>query len=71
MYTDNVWFTWIFSTLVSLDEAHYEKHQDEESDGTHQSNKPALGSNVYLPAGYGWREKEEGEAHRDKASAKI
>lgn len=44
--------TWIFAALVSLDEAHYEEDQDEESYGTHQANKPALGGNVYLTAGY-------------------
>lgn len=50
----NVDITWIFATFVPLDEAHYEKDQDEESDGTHQSNKPSLSCNVHLPAGYSW-----------------
>lgn len=50
--TDKVCITWIFATLVPLDEAHYEEDQDEESYGTHQANKPALGGNVYLTARY-------------------
>ena len=51
-YRDNI--TWIFATLVPLDEAHDEKDQDEEGDGTHQPNEPPLGGDVYLPAGDSW-----------------
>ncbi len=44
--------TWIFATLVPLDEANYEKDQDEESDGAHEADEPSLGGDVDLPAGH-------------------
>lgn len=50
----NVWVTWIFASFVPLDEADYEKDQDEESYGAHQPDKPALGGDVHLSAGYGY-----------------
>lgn len=53
-------FTWVFAALVSLDKAHDEEHQDEQSNGAHQSNKPALGGDVYLPAGDSWTQKGGG-----------
>lgn len=52
--TDDMDVTWIFAALVPLYKAHYEKDQDEESDGTHQSNKPTLGGDVHLPARYSY-----------------
>lgn len=70
VYTDDVRITWIFTTLVPLDEAHYEKDQDEESDCTHQSNKPPLGGNVYLPAGYSWTHTERGREGRMETGSK-
>lgn len=54
------WFTWIFATFVSLDEAYDKKHQDQESDGAHQSDKPALRGDVYLPVGGSWRKRRRG-----------
>lgn len=69
--------TWIFATLVPLDEAHYEEDQDEESYGTHQANKPALGGNIYLAAGYSWthtpdtQRKRSGEKDRNRISITV
>lgn len=45
--------TWILSPFVPLDEADDEEHEDEESDGTHETDEPALRGDVYLPAGHG------------------
>lgn len=46
--------TWVFSTSTPLDEADNEEDEDDESDGTHQANEPALGGDVHLVY-VGWR----------------
>lgn len=46
--------TWIFAAFVPLDEAHNEQDQDEEGNGAHQPNEPALSGDVHLPAGCSW-----------------
>lgn len=53
--------TWVFSSLVSLYEADDEEDEDEESDGTHQADEPALSSNIHLSGCHSWsgRGKEE------------
>lgn len=43
-----VGLTWVFSTTTSLDEAHDEQDQDDEGDGTHQADEPALSGDVHL-----------------------
>lgn len=51
--------TWIFAAFVPLDEAHDEKHEDEESDGAHQADEPALRGDVDLTIGNRWEETAE------------
>lgn len=46
--------TWVFPSLVPLDEADNEEDQDEQGDGTHQADEPSLSSNVHLSASHGW-----------------
>lgn len=46
--------TWIFSSSAPLNKANYQQNQDQESDGTHQSNKPALSCNVPLILSVGY-----------------
>lgn len=40
--------TWVFPTATPLDEADDEQDQNDEGDGTHQADEPALGRNVHL-----------------------
>lgn len=40
--------TWIFAALVPLDEADDEQDEDEQSDGRHQTDEPALSGDVHL-----------------------
>lgn len=52
--------TWVFPSLVPLDEADNEEDQDEQGDGTHQADEPSLSSDVHLSAGHGWHTGERG-----------
>lgn len=51
--------TWVFPSLVPLDEADNEEDQDEQGDGTHQADEPSLSSDVHLSAGHGWPKRGE------------
>lgn len=53
--------TWILAALVPLDEADDEEHQDEQSDGAHQPNEPALRGDVHVSTGHGYK------THKDSA----
>lgn len=46
--------TWVFASLVPLNEADDEEDEDEESDGTHQADEPALSSDVHLSGWHSW-----------------
>lgn len=39
--------TWVFSSTTPLDETDDEQDENQQSDGTHEPNKPALGSDVF------------------------
>lgn len=45
--------TWVFSTATPLDEAHNEQDEDDEGDGTHEADEPALSGDVHL-VDVGW-----------------
>lgn len=45
--------TWVLSTTTPLDEAHDEQDQDDEGDGAHEANEPALSGDVDL-VDVGW-----------------
>ena len=63
--------TWIFATFVPLDEAHNEEDQDEEGDGTHESDKPALGGDVDLSAGHGCTGTERDRGEQDERNCPV
>lgn len=44
--------TWVFASLVPLDEADDEQDKDEESDGAHEADEPALSGDVHLSASH-------------------
>lgn len=46
--------TWVFAPFVPPDEAGNKENQNKQGNGTHEANKPALGSDVHLPAGHSW-----------------
>lgn len=48
--------TRVFSSFIPLNEADNENNQDEESDGTHESNEPSLSGDVHLSACHSWPE---------------
>lgn len=47
--------TWVLAASTPLDETDDEQGQHQEGDGTHESNEPALGGDVRLVVGVGWR----------------
>lgn len=49
----NLLLTRVFPSFIPLDEADYEQDEDEQSDGTHQTNEPSLSGDVHLSAGHG------------------
>lgn len=48
--------TWILSSFISVDKAGDQHNECEESDGTHQADKPALGGYSSVDAGQTWGE---------------
>ena len=66
--TDDQSPTWVFASLVSLDEADNEEDEDEEGNGTHEADEPALCSNVHLPTGHGYGGEGETVSARSKSS---
>lgn len=47
--------TWVLAASTPLDETDDEQGQHQEGDGTHEPNEPALGGDVRLVVGVGWR----------------
>lgn len=50
--------TGVFPTTAPLDEAHDEQDEDDEGDGTHQTDEPALSGNIDLIY-VGWRHRRQ------------
>lgn len=55
--------TRVLPSLIPLDEADNEEDQDEQSDGTHEANEPALSGDVHLSARHSWPEEERKTQH--------
>lgn len=50
--------TGVFPSLIPLDEADNKEDQDEQSNGTHEANKPSLSGDVHLSARHSCPEEE-------------
>lgn len=48
--------TWVLPSSAPLNEANDQQNEDQESDGTHQPDEPALGRDVHVVLGVGWEE---------------
>lgn len=53
--------TWVFPTSAPFNEADDEQDKDQESDGTHQPDEPALRGDVHVVLGVSWEENGKGK----------
>lgn len=51
--------TWVFPSSAPLNEANNQQNEDQEGDGTHQPDEPALGRDVHVVLGVSWEENGE------------
>ena len=47
--------TWVLPSPAPLDEADDEEEEHDDGHGTHDADQPALGGEVHLVSGIGWR----------------
>lgn len=58
--------TWVLAPFVPPDKAGNKENQNKQGNGTHEANKPALGSDVHLPTGHSWEWENKEEQLRHK-----
>lgn len=72
LYRQRQDFTFVFSSTTPLDETDNEQDENQQSDGTHEPDKPALSSDVFrLLVGYEPANKHTEESGRKRKRYKI